>query len=145
MSNSVILNSSLVFRLEDLSKLKVRGQRLAVALQGSKRVDENALERAMIAFQRAMDKLEGVIMCKPHADAAQYASDHPAFVELVPGEAVSVGNPLSEAIESAARVLERAQDEAKSSLLGRRDRLLVEQLIQLFTSPSPVRDQIGVV
>jgi hypothetical protein len=145
MSNSVILNSSLVLRLEDLGKLKAQGQRLAVDLHRSDRVDKNALERAMIAFQRAVGQLEGVIMGTPHQDAAKYASDHPAFVELVPGEAVLVGNPLSEAIESTARVLEHAQDEAKSSLLGHLDLLLVEQRSQLFTSPSPVREQIGVV
>ncbi|MBA1195271.1 hypothetical protein G7007_20825, partial [Pseudomonas entomophila] len=83
MSNSVILNSSLVVRLEDLSNLKVQGQRLAVELRGSKRVDENALERAMIAFQRAVGQLEGVIMGKSHHDAALEASSHSACVELV--------------------------------------------------------------
>ena len=145
MSNSVILNSYLVLRLEDLSTLRIQGQRLAVDLQGSKKVDEHALERAMIAFQRAVGQLEGVIMGKSHHDAALEASSHSACVELISGEAVLVGNPLSEAIESTARTLEGVKGEVREVLFVQLNGLLAEQRSQLFTSPSQVRDQIGVV
>ncbi|WP_230375940.1 site-specific integrase [Pseudomonas fulva] len=37
----------------------------------------------MIAFQRATDQLEGVIMGKPHGDAVPEASNNSAFVELI--------------------------------------------------------------
>lgn len=141
MSNSVILNSSLVLRLEDLSKLKVRGQQLAVDLQGSKRVDENALERAMIAFQRAMDQLEGVIMCKPHADACLEAS---AFVELIAGETLVVSDELAEAIKDCSRLL-AGSTETTVQLMGHLSALLAEQRAKLTTPKVAAKDHIGLV
>lgn len=145
MSGSVVLNSSLVFSLEELGKLKGRGQRLAVNLRGSDRVDEHALERAMIAFQRATDLLEGVIMGAPHAEVAPELQGSSAFVELAAGEALLVGNPLSEAIESTARTLGSTKGDVREVLFGQLNGLLAEQRSQLFTAPRPVRDQIGTV
>ena len=145
MSDSVVLNSSLVLGLKSLCDLKVRGQRLAVDLRGSARLDSNALERAMIAFNRVMDQLESVVMGAPHIEASPEIQGASAFVELAAGEALLVGNPLSEAIESTARTLDSAQGQVREALFVQLHGLLAEQRSQLFTSPPPTRDQIGTV
>nr|WP_314493244.1 hypothetical protein [uncultured Pseudomonas sp.] len=141
MSDSVVLNSSLVLRLEDLGKLKVRGQRLAIDLRGSPRVDENALERAMIAYQRAIDQFEGVIMGKPHAEEAAKDS---AFVELIAGETLVVNDELSEAIQDCSRLLAGVTGTA-STLMNHLTGLLAEQRAQFSTTKVVVQDQIGTV
>ncbi|MBA1195354.1 hypothetical protein G7007_21245, partial [Pseudomonas entomophila] len=51
----------------------------------------------------------------------------------------------SEAIESTARTLEVVKGEVREVLFVQLNGLLAEQRSQLFTSPSTVRDQIGVV
>ncbi|WP_459205940.1 hypothetical protein ACSMEV_15490 [Pseudomonas sp. MLB6B] len=145
MSDSVVLNSSLVLGLEKLCDLKVCGQRLAVDLHGSARLDGNALERAMIAFNRAMDQLESVVMGAPHTEASPEIQGASALVELATGEALLVGNPLSEAIESTARTLDSAKGQVREVLFVQLNGLLAEQRSQLFTSPPPTRDQIGTV
>lgn len=144
MSDSVVLNSSLVLGLKNLCDLKVRGQRLAVDLHGSARLDGNALERAMIAFNRVMDQLESVIMGAP-TEAAPEIQGASVFVELAAGETLLVGNPLCEAIESTAKTLDGAKGQAQEVLLVQLNGLLAEQRSQLFTSPPPSRDQIGTV
>ncbi len=143
MSDSVVLKSRLVRGLESLCALKVSGQRLAVELRGQ--VDENALERAMIAYQRAVDQLEGAIMGTPRNEAAPQALSGIASVELAAGEALLVGNPLTEAIESTVRTLGSAKGDVREVLFGQLNGLLAEQRSQLYTAPSPVRDRIGSV
>lgn len=66
-------------------------------------------------------------------------------VDLLPGEVLEFISPLSAAIESTVRVLECAKDDAKEALSVHLNGLLAEQRSQLFTSPRPVRDQIGTV
>lgn len=144
MSNSVILNSSLVLRLEDLGKLKAQGQRLAVDLHRSDRVDENALERAMIAFQRAMEQLEGVVMGAPHVEPAPEPLNGSAFVELVAGVTFVVDDELSEAIKDCSRLL-AGSTETTVQLMGHLTALLAEQRAKLTTTKAAAKDQIGTV
>lgn len=110
-------------------------------LRGSHRVDENALERAMIAYQRAIDQLEGVIMGKPHAEEATKDS---AFVELIAGEALVVNDELSQAIQDCSRLLADVTGTA-STLMNHLTGLLAEQRAQFSTAKVVVQDQIGTV
>lgn len=141
MSTSSILHSSLVRFLSLVGQLKVDGQRLAVDLRGSSHVDGDALERAMITYQRATTRLEEVITGQGPVGHLQDG----LIVDLQPGETLQFANPLSDAIESTVILLRSAPDDAKSDLVAHLNALLAEQRSQLFTSPSPVRDQIGIV
>lgn len=145
MSNSSTLHPSRARLMTFVGQLKVDGQRFAINASESDRVDDNALERAMIAYQRATDRLEEVVLGRASADVTVEPLKGAVTVDLLPGEVLEFISPLSAAIESTVRVLEYAKDDAKEALSVHLDVLLREQRIQLFSSPRPVRDHIGTV
>lgn len=85
-----------------------------------------------------------VDFANPPAQPAQ-AVEAIATVELVAGEALLVGCPLTDAIERTASMIENAQGKVGETLHSHLQALLAEQRGQLFRAPAPVRDVIGTV